>query len=127
MRDLLKRLDIPGFNSDDYLRGATANSSALPNIGLAISGGGYRAMLNGAGALAAWDARSSGSDADGNLGGLLQSSTYLSGLSGGGWLVGSLYVNNFTSVQASVNSPSFWQFDSSIFSGERASSLTLIP
>ena len=34
------------------------------------------------------------------MGDLLQSATYLSGLSGGGWLLGSLYLNNFTSVSS---------------------------
>lgn len=74
-------------------------------------------MLNGAGAFAAWDLRSAESDAEGNLGGLLQSATYISGLSGGGWLVGSIYTNNFTTVQASLNSPVVWQFQYSILEG----------
>lgn len=89
-------------------------------------------MLNGAGALAAWDSRSDGSQTAGNLGGLLQSATYLSGLSGGGWLVGSIYTNNFTSVQDAVNSPSIWMFDDSILKGgflvnRLASIATLLP
>ena len=80
-------------------------------------------MLTGAGALAAWDIRSAESDGEGNLGGLLQSATYLSGLSGGGWLVGSLYANNFTSVQASIDDPTIWQFDESILDGPEQYSL----
>ncbi|GAO18021.1 uncharacterized protein UV8b_00862 [Ustilaginoidea virens] len=125
MRALLKRIAIPGFDVDGYLGRADGQppAAALPNIGLAVSGGGYRAMLNGAGALAAWDARSSGSDARGNLGGLLQSATYLSGLSGGSWLVGSIYANNFTSVQDAVNAPEIWQFDESILKGPSQYSL----
>ncbi|RSM07801.1 hypothetical protein CEP52_005007 [Fusarium oligoseptatum] len=117
IRTLLKRISIPGFDSDEYLKDVENNSTALPNIGIAVSGGGYRAMLCGAGALAAWDDRSDGSDKDGNLGGLLQSATYLSGLSGGGWLVGSLMMNNFTSVQESVNYPGIWQLENSILEG----------
>lgn len=117
MRDLLKRIAIPGFDSDAYLRNVESDATALPNIGLAVSGGGYRAMLNGAGALAAWDIRTEGSTQPGNLGGLLQSATYLSGLSGGGWLVGSLMMNNFTSVQQSVNYGGIWQLENSIFEG----------
>ncbi|KID95765.1 Lysophospholipase, catalytic domain protein, partial [Metarhizium majus ARSEF 297] len=89
IRDFLQRNAIPGFDSEEYLSGATANSTALPNIGIAVSGGGYRAMLNGAGSVAAFDSRSPGSTSKGNIGGLLQSATYISGLSGGGWLVGS--------------------------------------
>lgn len=123
IRDLLKRLAIPDFDSDNYLKDVEDDASALPNIGIAVSGGGYRAMLNGAGAVAAFDDRSDGSTADGNLGGLLQSATYLAGLSGGGWLVGSLYTNNFTSVQASVNSDVIWQLGNSIFEGPEQYSL----
>ncbi|SPJ70748.1 probable lysophospholipase [Fusarium torulosum] len=123
MRTLLKRLAIPGFDSEEYLKDAETDATAVPNIGIAISGGGYRAMLCGAGALAAWDIRSDGSDKDGNLGGLLQSATYLSGLSGGGWLVGSLMMNNFTSVQESVNYPGIWQLENSILEGPESYSL----
>ncbi|RGP65773.1 lysophospholipase [Fusarium sporotrichioides] len=123
IRDLLKRIAIPGFNSEEYLKDVETNATALPNIGLAVSGGGYRAMLCGAGALAAWDIRSDGSDKDGNLGGLLQSATYLSGLSGGGWLVGSLMMNNFTSVQDSVQYPGLWQLENSILEGPERYSL----
>ncbi|KAM0249311.1 hypothetical protein ACHAP5_002963 [Fusarium lateritium] len=123
MRTLLKRLAIPGFDSEEYLKNAETDVTAVPNIGIAISGGGYRAMLCGAGALAAWDIRSDGSDTDGNLGGLLQSATYLAGLSGGGWLVGSLMMNNFTSVQESVNYPGVWQLENSILEGPESYSL----
>lgn len=74
--------------------------------------------MNGAGAFAAWDSRSAESDAEGNIGGLLQSATYISGLSGGSWLIGSIYVNNFTTVQASLNSPVVWEFEDSILEGK---------
>lgn len=119
IRDLLSRIAIPNFNAEQYLRNVENDPTALPNIGLAVSGGGYRAMLNGAGAVAAWDSRSDGSTTAGNLGGLLQSATYISGLSGGGWLLGSLYVNNFTSVQDSVHSGDIWQTQDSILGGEQ--------
>lgn len=118
IRDLLQRIAIPDFDSAAYLKDVETNSTALPNIGLAVSGGGYRALLNGAGAFAAWDSRSAASTAKGNLGGLLQSATYLSGLSGGGWLVGSIYVNNFTTIQDSLNSAVIWQFQHSILDGK---------
>lgn len=75
------------------------NAKLLPNIRFAFSGGGYRALLNGAGALAAFDSRTYGSDAAGHLSGLLQSSTYITGLSGGSWLVGSIFMNDFASVE----------------------------
>ena len=123
MIKLLKRLAIPDFDVDKYLNNTSKDPEALPNIGIAISGGGYRAMLNGAGAIAAWDSRSSGSEDKGNFGGLLQSATYISGLSGGSWLVGSMYTNNFTSVQAAVDAPEIWQFDQSVLKGTLIKSL----
>lgn len=117
IRSFLKRVAIRDFDSEEYLSDAEANSTALPNIGIAISGGGYRALLGGAGALASWDSRSTGSDGTGNVGGLLQSATYISGVSSGGWLVGSLSINNFSSVQDSIDAPGIWQFEDSIFTG----------
>ncbi|KAK8244761.1 lysophospholipase catalytic domain-containing protein [Phyllosticta capitalensis] len=122
MRELLGRLSITGFDSNSYFDKHASNDSALPNVAIGVSGGGYRAMLNGAGAVAAYDSRTENSTGKGHLGGLLQSSTYLAGLSGGGWLVGSLYTNNWTSVQNIINtnthySGSLWNFENSIFEG----------
>ena len=53
----------------------------MPNIALALSGGNYRATLFNAAALEVFDARNRTSVSHG-LGGLLQSSTYMSALSG---------------------------------------------
>ncbi|KAF2139400.1 uncharacterized protein K452DRAFT_360627 [Aplosporella prunicola CBS 121167] len=122
MRKLLTRMNIEGFDVDSFFKAHSNNASALPNIGIAISGGGYRALMNGAGAIAAFDERTTNSTGAGHLGGLLQSATYLAGLSGGGWLVGSLFTNNFTSVQNILGtdpdvSGSLWQFGNSIFKG----------
>lgn len=123
MRELLSRLKIDGFDSDAYLRAHSAKPADLPNIGIAVSGGGYRALLNGAGALAAFDARTPGATEPGHLGGLLQSATYLSGLSGGGWLVSSIYSNNFSSVvalrdaSANTEETGVWRFGRSIVEG----------
>jgi lysophospholipase len=97
MRDFLNRAGIDGFDAGAYVDRHAEDVGQLPNIGIAVSGGGYRAMLNGAGALAAFDARTEGATAKGHLGGLLQSASYVSALSGGGWLVGSMWVNNFSS------------------------------
>lgn len=76
--------------------------------------------MNGAGAVAAYDSRTPASSSPGQLGGLLQSATYLAGLSGGSWLMSSLYGNDFPTIQSILdadNSPSIWQFQSSIFEG----------
>ncbi|KAL6930482.1 hypothetical protein ACO0R3_003601 [Hanseniaspora guilliermondii] len=103
-----------------------SNSSdvRLPRIGIAASGGGYRAMLCGAGQISGLDNKTrNGTDA--GLGGLLESSTYLAGLSGGNWLVGSLAFNNWTSVQeivdqtynSSIDDP-IWDISDSIIDPE---------
>ena len=99
--ELLSRLNITDFDAAAYITRYANNASAIPNIGIAVSGGGYRALMNGGGALQAFDSRTESATAQGHLGGLLQSSTYLAGLSGGGWLLGSIYINNFTTVTRS--------------------------
>ncbi|KAK5133854.1 hypothetical protein LTR08_007185 [Meristemomyces frigidus] len=132
MRALLGRMNITGLNTDDYINNHMDNASALPNIGIAVSGGGYRAMLNGAGVIEAFDSRTPNSTSAGQLGGLLQATTYLSALSGGGWLVGSLYTNNFTSVDTilgqdtSGGSGGLWQLGNSIFEGPASGGIQLL-
>ncbi|KAF7905620.1 uncharacterized protein EAF01_006141 [Botrytis porri] len=117
MITFLERMNISGFDAAKYINSVSGNASTLPNIGIAISGGGYRAMLNGAGFVAAADNRTANSTNTGQIGGLLQATTYLAGLSGGGWLVGSLYTNNFSSVEALRDSSDVWNFQNSIFEG----------
>jgi lysophospholipase len=119
MRDLLKRMNVTGFDTDSWMDEHSSNASALPNIAIAISGGGWRALLNGAGAVEAFDSRTPNSTNTGQLGGLLQSATYLAGLSGGSWLVGSIYINNFTTVQALMDdsSGSVYEFGNSVLEG----------
>ncbi|KAG4428896.1 hypothetical protein IFR05_015625 [Cadophora sp. M221] len=119
LREFLNRLSISGFDSNSYFDNAK-NNSDLPNIAFAVSGGGYRALMNGAGAIAAFDNRTSGSTANGHLGGLLQSATYLAGLSGGGWLVSSLYGNDFQTIEDMVSANRanpLWQFQYVIWDG----------
>lgn len=93
------------------------NESHAPVVGIGASGGGYRAMLSGAGMISAFDNRTRGADEHG-LGGLLQGTTYLAGLSGGNWLTGTLAWNNWTSVQAIVDNTtrdnSIWDISHSI-------------
>ena len=117
LREFLGRLDIAGFDASGYMDLASMNSTNIPNIGIAVSGGGYRAMLNGAGALKAFDSRTHNSTAKGQLGGLLQSATYLSALSGGGWLVGSVFVNNFTTITDLQASDRTWDLRNNILEG----------
>lgn len=115
---MIKRLGITGFDQDSYFQ--HVDTSHLPNIGIAISGGGYRAMLNGAGAIAAFDNRTRGATGPGQLGGLLQSATYLSGLSGGGWLISSLYGNGFPAIDELLEQDgqdSLWQLQYPMWEG----------
>ncbi|KAL8741002.1 MAG: hypothetical protein Q9190_006344, partial [Brigantiaea leucoxantha] len=127
MRDFLSRANIPDFDASGFITRNSQNASALPNIGIALSGGGWRALMNGAGAIQAFDSREENSTTPGHLGGLLQSAIYLSGLSGGGWLTGSIYINNFSTISQLMNDPSktVWRFENSIFEGPDRGSVQL--
>ena len=130
MHDFLGRMNIAGFDAASYITNNAKNTSALPNVAIAFSGGGYRACLNGGGALQAFDSREQNGTATGQLGGLLQSATYVAGLSGGGWLVGSIFVNNFTTISGLLDNPnnvsSVWEFGNSIFEGPASSKIQLL-
>ncbi|KAL0935495.1 Lysophospholipase [Colletotrichum truncatum] len=129
MRELLTRANIPNFDVNTYINRVRSSPSQLPNIGLAVSGGGYRALMNGAGFLSAADSRTPDSTRAGGIGGLLQSATYLSGLSGGGWLVGSIYSNNFSSVvdlQRGSKGSAVWKFERSIFKGPKEPGISIL-
>lgn len=106
----LQRVKVSDFDSEAYLK----KDDAYPRVSIAISGGGYRALMNGAGFIQAADSRTAG---DGGISGLLEATTYLSGLSGGGWLVGSIYGNNYTTIDDLLASEEVWQFQDSILSG----------
>lgn len=105
----LENSNMKDFDAAEFVK----NSSKPITIGISFSGGGYRAMLNGAGQLAALDNRTDGASDDA-LGGLLQSATYLTGLSGGNWLVGTIVLNNFTSVQKILKDGKIWDLEHSI-------------
>lgn len=128
MRELFDRLNIPDLDVNAYIDNNRNNVSALPNIAIALSGGGYRAMMNGGGALKTFDSRTPDANSPGQLGGLLQASTYIAGLSGGAWLVGSVYVNNFTSVSQlqTESDSSVWEFENSIFQGPKKTGLSIV-
>jgi lysophospholipase len=59
----------------------------------------------------------------------LQSATYIAGLSGGGWLVGSIYSNNFTSVQNIIDQNEdgdIWQLGTSILEGPKTGGIQIL-
>lgn len=128
MKDFFGHVKVDNYDAVSYINSVAHNATALPNIGIAVSGGGYRALMNGAGAIKAFDSRTENSTAPGHLGGLLQSATYLAGLSGGGWLVGSIYINNFTTIAAlqTEQKGSVWEFGNSILEGPDTGGLQIL-
>ncbi|CCH41095.1 lysophospholipase [Wickerhamomyces ciferrii] len=110
LKEFLETADLEDFDVEEFF---DKNNQSI-NIGLAFSGGGYRAMLCGAGQISALDDRTDGANETG-LGGLLQSATYLTGLSGGNWMTGTLALNNWTSVQEIIEGDSIWNLEHSIF------------
>lgn len=119
---VIQRANITGIDVEAYLKGIERSGQLPPSIGIAVSGGGYRAHMNGAGALAALDNRTANATSPGHLGGILQAATYISGLSGGSWLVGSLYIQNHTTVESIIGATSgflstLWQFNETVIEG----------
>jgi len=110
LRDFLGRMNLTDFDYNAFINDYT------PTVGMAFSGGGYRAMLSGAGVISAFDSRTPDSTKPGALGGLLQGTTYLAGLSGGSWLVGTMVVNDFLSIPDIQNSSVLWDLEYSILS-----------
>lgn len=100
LRDVAK---LPDFDAEHFI----TSTQYIHNItiGVAISGGSYRSMLTGAGQVLALDDRYADLKTKG-LGGLLQSTMYFSGLSGGAWLVGTLALNDWISVIDILNTDS---------------------
>ncbi|KAK0906207.1 hypothetical protein LTR02_006078 [Friedmanniomyces endolithicus] len=70
------------------------STSSLPTVGFTSSGGGYRALLETAGVVQAFDGR----DSKFNVSGLYQGLVYEAGLSGGAWFLSSLAGNNWPTV-----------------------------
>lgn len=105
----LDHANLTDFDAQDFI--GSLNRSI--NIDVAFSGGGYRAMLNGAGQLAALDNRTDNAWEEG-LGGLIESLTYITGLSGGNWLMGTVVYNNWTSIQDILANDEIWDLEHSI-------------
>ncbi|WBW72960.1 phospholipase B-like protein Plb1 [Schizosaccharomyces osmophilus] len=98
VKDFLRNAQLPNMATDS-LSGQNG-----PSIGIALSGGGFRAMLLDGGAISAMDARHSNHTI---FSGLLQASDYIVGADGGAWTLGSMAVNNFSTVEEL--SGSVWQ------------------
>lgn len=76
----------------------TNTISNLPRVGIALSGGGYRAMIHGSGYLMGLDLRNTTAQQRGTAG-FLQLANYVAGLSGGSWAVGSLALADWPTAQ----------------------------
>ncbi|PSR82494.1 lysophospholipase [Coniella lustricola] len=70
------------------------DTSSLPTLALSSSGGGFRALLVGAGVVQAFDKR----DTTASTGGLYQSLTYHAALSGGAWLLSAIATANWPTI-----------------------------
>jgi lysophospholipase len=81
------------LNANDYNA-----STAVPRVALAISGGGYRSLLTGAGVIQAFDGREQTTRT--LFSGLLQGITYQTGTSGGAWLLTSFAANNYPTISS---------------------------
>lgn len=110
----IRQLQIPGLNVEQLFSSTNARNA---KIGLAFSGGGLRSLFTGAGALSAMDGRIE-HEYEMNMGGLLQSASYMSGLSGGGWLIGSFIFNGMNPIPEMLSTNSVWNFEASLFHGE---------
>jgi lysophospholipase len=73
------------------------HDAKTPVIALTSSGGGYRAMLSGAGVIKAFDGREKKKTA---VSGLYQAFTYEAGLSGGSWLLTSIAGNDYPTISS---------------------------
>lgn len=106
---MLYRNKIPNFDIDNFWRIKTKPT----RIAIAISGGGFRSMLVGSGVLLAFDDRYPHSISP--LSGLLQSTSYIGGISGGSWLVMSNFINDFEPVH--VLKDGGWNFNELLLHG----------
>lgn len=88
------------------LEATSLKSPRTPNIGIAMSGGGYRAMINGAGGAFLQN------DTQGSVGDILGLANYVSGLSGGSWALSSFFANDGVSPQYLVDN--VWNLESNL-------------
>ncbi|GME95723.1 unnamed protein product [[Candida] boidinii] len=93
----LNLADMRDLNTDQFIDDLDRSI----NIGLAFSGGGYRAMLAAAGEISGLDNRTNGTMEYGLP--ILPAVSYISGLSGGSWFLCTLAYNNWTSVQEIID------------------------
>ncbi len=120
-KDWLSR-PVPGAALGSAIKGGVDsylnNLDNVPRVGLALSGGSFRATLFGAGYLQGIDGRNTSAQSQG-VAGMLQLASHVSGLSGGSWAVGSLAVSDWPTVATLHDS--IWQLESGILGAPQAS------
>jgi lysophospholipase len=107
-KDYLENLDMENFSVSEYIQRIREDDFAnVPILAFAISGGGWRSGLGGAGAYRALDTRL-GAAREQRTGGLLQSLTYTTGQSGGNWPTLSMPLYGFPTVDEITKSWKPW-------------------
>lgn len=101
LRSFVQNASIDGLD----LNTVFASNRTAPRLAFATSGGGLRAMTFGGSVFNAFDSRSRA----GTVGGLIQGSQYMAGLSGGSWLVGAISIFDFATVQQLISN--HWDID----------------
>lgn len=111
----LDRLNITGFDTKAYTALIAKDPDHnMPVMAWATSGGGWRSAFTGVGGLRAIDSKTPGAN-EHKFGGLLQSLTYIAGLSGGSFPTSSYPLNNYPSIDEMVAS---WHVDISRFDAD---------
>lgn len=94
----LKDFDLVNFLDRAKRQGGIAGET-VPNLGIALSGGGARACCLGGAILEAFDSRNPKA-VEAKVAGILQLANYATGLSGTSWLLGALATSNFPTVSS---------------------------
>lgn len=90
--------------------------------GIAVSGGGFRSTFVGAGMIQGFDSRTPHKS---SLAGILDAATHFSALSGGGWLLSTLYNNDFKNVRKLLEDGKLWNFKDSFLLPENGNNFFL--
>ena len=99
----LTRLGLEDFDVKNYTDALQqSNYSSVPTLGMAISGGGFQSAFTATGVIRALDDRLDEAKQY-RTGGLLQSLTYISGLSGGSYPTVSFATNNFPTADEIID------------------------
>ncbi|BFZ55358.1 Lysophospholipase 1 [Savitreella phatthalungensis] len=101
LRNFVSQADIQGLDLNTIF----GSNRTAPRLAFAASGGGLRAMTFGGAIFQALDSRAN----LGTVGGLIQGSQYMAGLSGGSWLIGGVSLYDFSTIQNLVQN--HWDID----------------